>query len=185
MAVNRCSTRFRFLLPARRAMWRNVTGVCLLLISTANASAQRSEESGNHRPMPTLADYAYGKESERQKLDFYRANSDRPTPVVVMIHGGAWIRGDKNTYRPEVIQPYLDAGVSVARINYRFIDQAMEQGIDPPVKACVYDAARALQTIRSKAKEWNVDPARIGATGGSAGACTSLWLAFHDDLADR
>jgi BD-FAE protein len=59
----------------------------------------------------------------------------------------------------------------------------MEQGVEPPVKACLYDAARAIQTIRSKAKEWNIDPKRIAATGGSAGACTSLWLAFHDDLA--
>ena len=41
----------------------------------------------------------------------------------------------------------------------------------------------ALQTIRSKAKEWNVDPKRVGSTGSSAGACTSLWLALHDDLA--
>jgi acetyl esterase/lipase len=41
-----------------------------------------------------------------------------------------------------------------------------------------------LQTIRSKADEWNLDPQRVGATGGSAGACTSLWLALHDDLAD-
>jgi len=72
----------------------------------------------------------------------------------------------------------------VAAINYRFIPQAMEQKVEPPVKACVHDAARALQTIRSKAKEWNIDPTRIGATGGSAGACTSLWLALHDDLAD-
>ena len=69
-------------------------------------------------------------------------------------------------------------------LNYRFIDQAMEQKVEPPVKACVHDAARALQTIRSKAKEWNIDPKRVGATGGSAGACTSLWLALHDDLAD-
>jgi acetyl esterase/lipase len=60
----------------------------------------------------------------------------------------------------------------------------MEQKIEPPVKACVEDAARALQTIRSKASEWKIDPNRIGATGGSAGACTSLWLALHDDLAD-
>jgi acetyl esterase/lipase len=60
----------------------------------------------------------------------------------------------------------------------------MEQKIEPPVKACLHDAARALQTIRSKAREWNIDPKRIGATGGSAGACTSLWLAMHDDLAD-
>jgi acetyl esterase/lipase len=46
------------------------------------------------------------------------------------------------------------------------------------------DCARALQLVRSKAKEWNLDKTRIVASGGSAGACTSLWLAFHDDLAD-
>jgi acetyl esterase/lipase len=52
------------------------------------------------------------------------------------------------------------------------------------VKAPLFDAARALQFVRSKAQEWNLDKTRIGATGGSAGACSSLWLAFHDDLAD-
>ncbi|HEX7901532.1 MAG TPA: alpha/beta hydrolase [Planctomycetota bacterium] len=136
------------------------------------------------RPAPTVADYAYGVESERQKLDFWKATSDAPTPVVLLIHGGGWVNGQKESYGTSAIKPYLDAGVSVAAINYRFIAQAMEQKVEPPVKACVRDAARALQTIRSKAKEWNVDPARIGATGGSAGACTSLWLALHDDLAD-
>ena len=45
------------------------------------------------------------------------------------------------------------------------------------------DAARAVQFLRSKAGEWNLDKTRIGATGGSAGACSSLWLAFHDDMA--
>jgi acetyl esterase/lipase len=78
----------------------------------------------------------------------------------------------------------LDAVISVASINYRFIPQAMEHKVEPAVKGPVGDAARALQTIRSKAKEWNLDPTRVGATGGSAGACTSLWLALHDDLAD-
>jgi acetyl esterase/lipase len=52
------------------------------------------------------------------------------------------------------------------------------------VKAPLHDAARALQFIRSKADEWNIDKQRIAASGGSAGACTSLWLAFHPDLAD-
>jgi acetyl esterase/lipase len=52
------------------------------------------------------------------------------------------------------------------------------------VKASLGDAARALQFLRSKAAEWNLDKTRIGATGGSAGACSSLWLAFHDDMAD-
>jgi acetyl esterase/lipase len=132
---------------------------------------------------PTVANYAYGTESERQKFDFWQAKSERPTPMVLMIHGGAWKNGDKSGYAKEV-KRYFDKGFSVAAINYRYINQAMEQNIEPPVKACVYDAARALQTIRSKAKEWNIDPNRVGATGTSAGACTSLWLALHDDLAD-
>ncbi len=40
------------------------------------------------------------------------------------------------------------------------------------------------QFVRSQAREWNIDKLRIGASGGSAGACSSLWLAFHDDMAD-
>jgi hypothetical protein len=48
----------------------------------------------------------------------------------------------------------------------------------------MHDGARAVQYMRSKAKEWNLDPDRFAATGGSAGAGISLWLAFHDDLAD-
>jgi acetyl esterase/lipase len=107
-----------------------------------------------------------------------------PTPVVLLIHGGGWTGGDKATYGANMIDPFLKEGISVAALNYRFIAQAMEQGVEPPVKACLHDAARALQTIRSKAKEWNVDPKRVGSTGGSAGACTSLWLALHNDIAD-
>lgn len=136
------------------------------------------------RPTPTVADFVYGVESERQKLDFWKAKSDKPTPVVVLIHGGGWVNGDKSSYGEKVIRAYLEAGVSVAALNYRFIAQAMEQNVQPPVKACVLDAARAIQTIRSKAVEWGIDPNRVGASGGSAGACTSLWLALHDDLAD-
>src|SRR5436190_15865617 len=136
------------------------------------------------RPTPTVADYVYAKDHERQKFDFWQAKSDKPTPVVLLIHGGGWVNGDKTSYGANMIQPFLDQGISVAALNYRFIAQAMEQKVEPPVKACLHDAARALQTIRAKASEWNIDKTRIGATGGSAGACTSLWLALHDDLAD-
>jgi acetyl esterase/lipase len=120
----------------------------------------------------------YGKHP-RQVLDFYPAPSDKPTPVVLYIHGGGWRNGDKKI-NP---QRYLDNGISVVAINYRFVQHGEEENVVPPVQAPLYDAARALQFIRSKAKEWNLDKERIGATGGSAGACTSLWLAFHDDLA--
>jgi acetyl esterase/lipase len=149
-----------------------------------NVAAQPSAGRENEQRLPTIADHAYGNDSERQKFDFWKAESDAPTPVVLMIHGGGWAGGDKSGYDLPAIKPCLDAGISVATINYRFILQAMEQGVQPPVKACLHDAARALQTIRSKSREWNVDKQRIGATGSSAGACTSLWLALHDDLAD-
>ena len=81
-------------------------------------------------------------------------------------------------------KPFLDKGISVVAINYRYVKQAVEEKVEPPVKAPLEDAARALQFVRSKANEWNIDKKRIGATGGSAGGCSSLWLAFHDDMAD-
>lgn len=152
-------------------------------IASAQTTPAKSAKPAPQAIVPTVADYVYGAESERQKFDLYQAKSDSPTPLLLMIHGGGWKNGDKSSYAT-LVKPYLDAGVSVAAINYRFIDQAMEQKVEPPVKACLLDAARALQTLRSKAKEWNIDKSKIAATGGSAGACTSLWLALHDDLAD-
>jgi acetyl esterase/lipase len=126
-----------------------------------------------------LIDLAYGSHP-RQVLDFYQADSDKPTPVAFYIHGGGWRGGDKRT-NPKA---FLDKGISVVAINYRYVQNAPEDNVVPPVKAPLGDAARALQFVRSKAAEWNLDKKRIGATGGSAGACSSLWLAFHDDMAD-
>jgi acetyl esterase/lipase len=154
-----------------------------LALAQAEAKAKAGKKKAPARPKPTAADYKYGDDSPRQVFDFWQAKSDKPTPVVLLIHGGGWRNGDKSGYGENAIRPFLNAGISVAALNYRFIEQAMEQNVEPPVKACLHDAARALQTIRSKAKEWNIDPTRIGSTGSSAGACTSLWLAFHDDLA--
>ncbi|MDZ4404979.1 alpha/beta hydrolase [Prosthecobacter sp.] len=129
-------------------------------------------------PPKTVADFKYGPH-ERNVLDFWQAKSDKPTPLLFYIHGGGWMGGDKAGI---AVEPFLKEGISVVSINYRFIHQAQE--VVPPVKAPLTDAARALQTVRSKAVEWNIDKQRIGASGGSAGACSSLWLAFHPDMAD-
>ena len=141
---------------------------------------EKKKPAPNKQPLPTVAKLAYG-EHERQVLDFWQAKSEKPTPLVLYIHGGGWRAGDKSGMSGVEIQQYLDAGISVAAINYRYVQQAVALKIEPPVKAPLEDAARALQTIRSKAKEWNLDKKRVGATGGSAGGCSSLWLAFHDE----
>lgn len=129
-------------------------------------------------PPPTVADFRYGPH-ERNVLDFWQAKSDKPTPLLFFIHGGGWQAGDKKGI---AVEPYLQQGISVVSINYRYVSQSQDE--EPPVKGPLSDAARALQTVRSKAKEWNIDKERIGASGGSAGACSSLWLAFHPDMAD-
>jgi len=95
-----------------------------------------------------------------------------------------WGGAKERVQRFADVAALLEAGISVAAINYRYVSQAKAAGIEPPVKAPLRDAARALQFVRSKAAEWNIDKKRIGAAGGSAGACSSLWLAFHDDLAE-
>jgi len=141
----------------------------------------KAEAKGPAQPKPTLANVPYGSH-ERQVLDFYKADSSRPTPLLFFIHGGGWVAGDKG--RVASLDKYLAAGISVVSINYRYTTQAQAAGVKPPVQWPLRDAARALQFVRSKAAEWNIDKARIGASGGSAGACSSLWLAFHDDLAE-
>jgi acetyl esterase/lipase len=165
-----------------RRYWLSLV-VCLFLQSAVLAQG-KSDEAPARQLTPTAANYAYGHESQRQVFDFWKPEADEPTPLVLLIHGGGWRAGDKSNYSDKVVRSYLSKGIAVAAINYRFIAQAMEQHVEPPVKACLYDAARALQTLRSMSKEWNIDPERVGSTGGSAGACTSLWLAMHDDLAD-
>ncbi len=135
-------------------------------------------------PKPTFIEVHYGPHA-RNVLDFWKADSDKPTPWVFVIHGGGWVAGSKEVVSGTVdVSQLLKAGVSVVAINYRYVSIAKEEGVKPPVKGPMDDCARALQFVRSKAKEWNLDKERAGATGGSAGACSSLWLAFHDDLAN-
>ena len=130
---------------------------------------------------PTHANVAYGKH-ERQVLDFYQAKSEQPTPLLFFIHGGGWMNGDKAN--PDFLAKCLENGISVVSINYRLIADATAEKIDPPVKACLDDSARALQFVRSMAAEWRIDKDRISGCGGSAGGFTALWLAFHPDMSD-
>lgn len=149
------------------------TSVVLLVIAAATSpliAADEQKPSG-----PTATDVSYGPHA-RNVLDFWKAAGDGPRPLLVYIHGGGWTGGDKKQ-DPKAFQPFLDKGISYAAINYRLTPEA-------PLPAPVHDAARAIQFIKSKGAEWNIDTKRIALTGGSAGACTSMWLLLHDDLAD-
>ncbi|HEY4313671.1 MAG TPA: alpha/beta hydrolase [Pirellulales bacterium] len=150
----------------------NIAAPLLIVALTTMASAAEPP-----RAAPDFENVAYGPHA-RNVLDLWKAKSDRPTPLLVFIHGGGFVNGDKGQVRGRpAVRQCLDAGISFASINYRFREHAGIQDI-------LRDAARAIQFLRTHATEYNIDPSRIASYGGSAGAGTSLWLAFHDDLAD-
>ncbi len=124
---------------------------------------------------PTHRDVKYGP-YDRNVMDVWLAESEKPTPVLVSIHGGGF-RGGNKSVRGDLLRQCLESGISVVAITYRLSGEAI-------APAQFLDSARAIQFIRHNAKQWNLDPTRVAATGGSAGAGISLWLGFHDDLAD-
>lgn len=147
-----------------------VRALLLIMLAGHAAAADITEQ-----PPRTQVDVAYGPHP-RNVLDFWKASGEGPRPLLVYIHGGGWITGDKSQKMP-VLQPFLDRGISCAAINYRLAP-------DHPLPAPVHDAARAVQFLRSKAADWNIRTDRIALTGPSAGGCTAMWLLLHDDLAD-
>ncbi|MDD7983564.1 alpha/beta hydrolase [Lentisphaera marina] len=143
------------------------------LLSLFMISSSLMANPANKNSEATHRNVAYGPH-ERNVLDFWQAPGEGPRPLYFFIHGGGWINGDKS--RVFRVQDYLDKGISVVSINYR----RTRTDILP---APVYDAARALQFVRSKAKEWNIDKSKVLLAGNSAGACSAMWIACHDDLA--
>jgi len=144
-------------------------------VPAAGAEPQPRPQPRPQLPAPTHPNVQYGPHP-RNVLDFWQADSKQPAPLLVSIHGGGFVGGDKSV-SPQLLKECLDAGISVAAITYRYSTQAI-------APAPFHDGARAVQFLRSTAKDWSIDPKRVAATGGSAGAGISLWLGFHDDLAD-
>lgn len=144
-----------------------------LILSLTLATTARAQPA---EPKPTAADVRYGP-FDRNVLDVYQADTAKPAPVLIYFHGGGWLGGDK---KPVFTEPFLKAGITVVAANYRFTAGTPDAA---PYPAPMLDSARAVQFVRSKAKEWNIDPDRIALTGGSAGAVISMWIAYRDDMA--
>lgn len=149
---------------------------CLIAILFGSGASAQQKPKGEAKPAPDIANAAYGPH-KHHTFDLWKAQSPTPTPLVVYIHGGGFSAGSKEDLAPALLTGLLAKGISVMTINYRLTPETFFPGH-------YLDCARAIQFARFHATEWNLDPQRVGASGGSAGAGTSLWIAFHDDLAD-
>jgi acetyl esterase/lipase len=131
------------------------------------ASAQ--DRPRRDRPAPPLPagfkairdiEYVPGGGSSRS-LDIYvpEARPDKPLPLIVWIHGGAWLGGNKDRPNGTAL---LKEGFALASINYRLSQEAV-------FPAQIEDCKAAIRFLRAKSAEYEIDPARIGVFGSSAG----------------
>ena len=127
----------------------------------------------------------------RTQFDIWLPNSIAPTGLVIYVHGGGFTSGDKDFVYgvqsggawdfPTDIRYLLQNNIAFATIRYTYLNTTGEtEGIKKPMS----DVRRALQYIRNHASDFNIDKNKIVLAGNSAGAGTSLWIAFNNDFAN-
>ncbi len=99
---------------------------------------------------------------ESLTLDACVPEGNGPFPAVIIVHGGAWVRGDKQTYVPPLFEPLARGGFAWFSINYRLAPKH-------PYPAAVEDVRSAVLWVRAHAKEYKVDTKRLALVGESAG----------------
>jgi acetyl esterase/lipase len=123
-------------------------------------------------------DIAYREGTSRHwKLDLAMKKDRRgkPRPGIVVIHGGGWIEGDKSSSAsrehgvPGNIVDFAALGFVAVTINYRLAGEA-------PFPAALEDCKNAVRWLRAHARDYNLDPDRIGASGNSAGGHLAMLL---------
>src|SRR5262245_40335900 len=140
-------------------MFRTLSPLAFVLALGAPALAQPKgpklpDGTAEHR------DLRYGEHKERNTLDLFVPKSDKPVPLIVWIHGGAWQGGSKDGNNPAL--PLLAKGYAVAAINYRLSQHAV-------YPAQIQDCKEAVRFLRASAKKYNLNPDAFGVWGASAG----------------
>jgi acetyl esterase/lipase len=121
---------------------------------------------------PTHVDVRYSDKYNRSVLDFWKVEGDKPAPLVVYFHGGAFRAGDKAGFRRDaMLAQYHPQGVAFASVNYPFTG-------DANLIEILRHTEEAIALLESKAGEWNIDAKRIAVRGISAGAVISEYLAY-------
>ncbi len=111
-----------------------------------------------------IRDVAYGN-APRQRMDVYVEPGTHDAPVIFMVHGGAWIVGDKSakTVVEGKVSRWVPRGFVFISINYPMLPET-------PVIDQAKNVARALAYAQKHAREWGGDPGKFVLMGHSAGA---------------
>ncbi|MBB6428483.1 alpha/beta hydrolase [Algisphaera agarilytica] len=139
-------------------------------------------------PTPVLNQPYVENAADRQTLDIYPASEqvtpDQPKPAIIFIHGGGWMRGDKQS-AARFADTFTESGIHVISLGYRLVpDVAWPEN--------ARDLAAGVDWVFRHAQELDIDPQRITLMGHSAGAhlaavlgADARWLAEHDQSPAR
>jgi acetyl esterase/lipase len=137
------------------------------VLGVLSAGAQPATNNPGRGPrlpagVQALKNLEYGHAGTRSmQLDLYLpAQTNRPTTLIIWIHGGAWMAGSKNEPGPAL--QFLGDGYAVAQVGYRFSQEAV-------FPAQIFDCKAAVRWLRANARKYNLDPDRFVAWGSSAG----------------
>lgn len=120
-------------------------------------------------------DVVYAKVGETElKMDLYYPSEAVPksNAAVIVIHGGAWISGDRKQMA-QLAQYFASRGLFAASVQYRLAPKAVWP-------AMLDDVQTGVRFLRANATKYGFDPNRIGASGASAGGHLSLFLGTRD-----
>lgn len=120
-----------------------------------------------------IIDTAYG-EHARHKIDLYLPeNRNANTKLIVMIHGGAWISGDKSDLKASVEAiRRLAPDIAVANMNYRYID-----GQSVLIQQQIHDVEKAINFLTTNANKFNIST-KIALVGASSGSHLAMTYAY-------
>lgn len=114
-------------------------------------------------PTPQYTDIAYASLSTIQKLDLYLPEGNGPFPLVVNVHGGGFIMGDKSDPPSRAaIAQFVANGYAVASIGYRLSGEAK-------APAQIHDVKAAVRFLRANAEKYDLNPDKFAGYGASAG----------------
>lgn len=113
-----------------------------------------------------------GGEEIKMDIHYPVVAQSKPTPCVVVIHGGAWMAGVKKDM-DQLSEAIAANGMLAANIDYRLAPKSK-------YPAMIDDVQTAVRFLRANAAKYNIDPTRIAAGGASAGGHLSLMLGFTD-----
>lgn len=156
--------------------------------ATTQPAEPKLELNYSTPPVPAPAgtkfakDISYGNDPN-SRFDIFLPASSGPTALVVFIHGGGFVSGDKSdiyTESPYHIQSYLQNNIAFASINYKFRTTDLQEDI----LTSLNDIKRCIQFIRYHANSFHIDKQNLACYGGSAGGGASIYLAFHPDMAE-